>query len=1058
MRKWFGFTLLTLLLVLAGVTVFASELLPEAKAYSTYYPNSILRKVWNDNEDALGKRPESLEVVVAYLDYTGQRRLETITLNEENGWMYTFPGEWEVAYDSEKLTEDYKLSSHRVEEENGHYVCTLINGLAYPVIYTWEWEDENGDFVQQGDYYAGKYLPSEEKHAEGESVVSNDASYYKHKKGDTASVSLSGVRVGYVFEGWDPEQFIMPAQEVTVNGRWRRAQKYTVSYTWSGLPDEANLTPPSEKEYNEGEGVNRDSTYSKGKLVTVNGQIYSFSGWSTDSAEANSYYFKMPAHNVQFEGEWEPQGAAYTLTYQWGWKYKDGTDVTDQYPEGFSEYAFQLPDPENYAGGAQVQRNWNDNGREQSNYASDPSKYRAFVFTGWKEQNYDDLTAFEAASEVEQTFTMPANDLTLYGYWEEKPTYSVRYSWTWEGMYSPPSSPSLSQPSYPYFAGKRFSTYNSNYKEGSTKIIGDQLYRFSGWTAYNADDTNEVLPYDNKENFDMPEKNILFKGEWKKVDSYTVEYKWDGLPEKNVPDAEGYICYSHPDEPKDYYSPYMKDAKVRLDTSYNAYISQDGAPVNVEKAYAVSWSKTDAEYNTVYKNTYHTFSGWTAYAKESYDPDNLDANTPLTLTLDDNGYFAMPGQDIVFVGHWKEVLAAPYTVAWYKLASEDAEPETAQLIVRKPNPVSRTGIVGQEVAVTELDTKDINEYTMCRFLKDYKGNVTKGTVLADGSLALKLYFVSESPTIPETGSLTVSKTVTGDAADKNKDFNFTVTLKDTSINGTLGDMTFSNGEATFTLKDGQSKTASGLPAGTAYTVAEAEANQDGYTTAATGANGTITKNGTATAKFTNTKGNVVPPQSPEPSEKTGGLTVSKTVTGSQGDTHRDFTFKVTLDDTTLEGEYGEMAFHAGVAVFTLKHGESMTARELPVGIRYTVEESDNEGYTVTKKGEAGTIKGGETASAQFVNKKGDSTSDQPTPTPEPGKPSPTPDPSQPNAPSVTRTPEDFTKPYVPTYESPKTGDASQLSLWLLLMGVSCAGVITAWVMTRRQRKRVGDTK
>ena len=53
-----------------------------------------------------------------------------------------------------------------------------------------------------------------------------------------------------------------------------------------------------------------------------------------------------------------------------------------------------------------------------------------------------------------------------------------------------------------------------------------------------------------------------------------------------------------------------------------------------------------------------------------------------------------------------------------------------------------------------------------------------------------------------TGNLTVSKTISGNAADSTKAFDFTVTLGDTSINGTYGDMSFTNGVATFTLKGG----------------------------------------------------------------------------------------------------------------------------------------------------------------------------------------------------------------------------------------------------------------
>lgn len=219
---------------------------------------------------------------------------------------------------------------------------------------------------------------------------------------------------------------------------------------------------------------------------------------------------------------------------------------------------------------------------------------------------------------------------------------------------------------------------------------------------------------------------------------------------------------------------------------------------------------------------------------------------------------------------------------------------------------------------------------------------------------------------PDTGSLTVSKTVAGNDGDTTKEFHFTVTLSDTSIYGTYGGMTFENGVASFTLKHGESKTASGLPAGVTYTAAEQEAGQDGYTTTAIGDTGTIEKGQTAAAVFTNTR------ESTPPAPNAGSLVVSKTVSGSRGSTTKDFTFTVTLGDTSINGEYGDMTFHDGVAVFTLKHGESKTASSLPAGIRYTVTESDNSGYTVTAAGEAGTIEADKTATAAFHNYRGGS--------------------------------------------------------------------------------------
>lgn len=223
----------------------------------------------------------------------------------------------------------------------------------------------------------------------------------------------------------------------------------------------------------------------------------------------------------------------------------------------------------------------------------------------------------------------------------------------------------------------------------------------------------------------------------------------------------------------------------------------------------------------------------------------------------------------------------------------------------------------------------------------------------------------ESPELSRitTGSLTVTKTVAGDGGDKTKDFHFTVTLSDKTISGKFGDMEFTDGVATFTLQHGESKTAENLPANVVYTVTEIEANSEGYTTMSTDAGGTITADGTAVAAFVNTKNG----GGTDPDPQTGDLMVSKTVSGNRGDTSEDFSFTVTLGDTSIDGKYGDMTFHDGVAAFTLRHGQSIKASGLPAGIRYTVAESDNAGYTVTSSGETGSIMAGETAVALFNN-------------------------------------------------------------------------------------------
>ena len=167
-------------------------------------------------------------------------------------------------------------------------------------------------------------------------------------------------------------------------------------------------------------------------------------------------------------------------------------------------------------------------------------------------------------------------------------------------------------------------------------------------------------------------------------------------------------------------------------------------------------------------------------------------------------------------------------------------------------------------------------------------------------------------------------------------------------------MQFTSGKATVKLKGGESKLIEGLPTGVEYTVTEASA--DGFqVTGKTGDEGTISTT-LSKAEFTNTR-------------ETGDLEVKKSVTSSTpNDKNKDFSFTVTLSDTTINGTYGEMTFKNGVANFTLKHDETKKAEGLPTGISYTVEEAVDGKFITTKTGETGTIATG-TVTANYSNAK-----------------------------------------------------------------------------------------
>lgn len=111
------------------------------------------------------------------------------------------------------------------------------------------------------------------------------------------------------------------------------------------------------------------------------------------------------------------------------------------------------------------------------------------------------------------------------------------------------------------------------------------------------------------------------------------------------------------------------------------------------------------------------------------------------------------------------------------------------------------------------------------------------------------------------GTLTVSKTLQGNAVEPSRTFRFTVRVLDRDgrgINGTYPasgvqtSLTFSGGVATVALKGGESVTVQGLLSSWTYTVSETEANTGGYVTTATGTSGVIGRAG-STAAYVNTR-------------------------------------------------------------------------------------------------------------------------------------------------------------------------------------------------------------
>lgn len=348
--------------------------------------------------------------------------------------------------------------------------------------------------------------------------------------------------------------------------------------------------------------------------------------------------------------------------------------------------------------------------------------------------------------------------------------------------------------------------------------------------------------------------------------------------------------------------------------------------------------------------------------------------------------------------------------------------------------------------------------------------------------------VTNVPDVTNTGSLSVEKSVTGRGGDKSKKFHFYLTLTldgepykedlqystNSGSDGTIS--VSSSGEYKFALKDEDKITFTNLPEGIKYKVVEDEEDEGGYDTTYKNASGTIKLDKTIAVTVINNK-----PGSGGGGDDDdyGNLRITKTVKGDNIDKDEEFMFRVTFTkkngQESATGYRYKLGSESGTIYsgdkFTLKHGETITIKDIPTGIKYEVEELNADGYIVSADGETGTITLG-TTTAEFINTKDEPEEpDEPdTPTDpvdpdDPGTPSDPNEPSEPDIPSEPsnpETPDDSVTPDDPVDNTgktettpipekvPQTGDISHTGLWLFISILSC---VTYFLLNRRPHKR-----
>ncbi len=299
---------------------------------------------------------------------------------------------------------------------------------------------------------------------------------------------------------------------------------------------------------------------------------------------------------------------------------------------------------------------------------------------------------------------------------------------------------------------------------------------------------------------------------------------------------------------------------------------------------------------------------------------------------------------------------------------------TADFAIKGGEKMTIYGILdGTEYNITEKEAGQIKGYTTT-----VKGNNNEGTLIRDAEVE----FINNNPAEYD---ITLGKIVEGFAGDKEKTWNFDITL--TAPEGEeipteyvcegeacpTPKIQFNKQEdntykATVQLKHGEGITIKDLLEGTTYNIVEQEADLDDYTTSHSGmASGTFGTNVTndQIVTFTNTKYSY------------HDLTVGKLVKGEDGDLNKVWTFNIfltpatgiTLDDS-YEYEGGVIAGYEGkvtapadgeitftkvtgdrrgsyMGTVSVQHGQKVTIKGLPERTRYFVSEinSNRDGYT-----------------------------------------------------------------------------------------------------------------
>ena len=292
--------------------------------------------------------------------------------------------------------------------------------------------------------------------------------------------------------------------------------------------------------------------------------------------------------------------------------------------------------------------------------------------------------------------------------------------------------------------------------EKSSVDAGDSTYTFNGWKNGN----DEV----NGEKIDIS-GNVTLTGTWTKTaNKYTVTYALDDASE-TPPSTAGNL----PTDSKKYAS----GEEYQIDNNYGKTAIDEGGYTYTFSGWKLNgtgnvltepqrmgsenvvlkgtWTKTANKYKVTYTDGVENEEVFAnvVYPEVTFNttiPAFNEQNKDATPTRDGYTFTGwtssvsgittnsnMPAENVTFTATWTPNTNTGYTVEYYYQKDDGTYPAAAN------ETASRTGTTGATASVTDADKadKENGKYTYDSSNAD---NVERGTIAADGSLTLKLYF------------------------------------------------------------------------------------------------------------------------------------------------------------------------------------------------------------------------------------------------------------------------------------------------------------------------------